>query len=658
MTRPNIGQNLSLLAGAMALSALSAPAEAKLLKFEVVAVQSPAFDGRLFGAVGAYDKITARATIGVDPTDPHDVGIADIDMAPRDAQGLVEATGDVVILRPHDAAKSNHHLFYEVNNRGRKLALMLLDDAPPGDGLSGAAAAGNGFLMDQGYTIVWSGWQGDIAPGQDRMSFSAPIVQGITGLSREEWIFDNLASPATAALSYPAAELDPRHARLTVREREADTRAIPKDLHFRFDGPDRIVIDRPAGFDAGAIYELIYRAKNPKVMGLGFAATRDIVAFLRFEARDGAGIANPLSDLHLDRAIALGISQSGRFLRDFIYQGFNEDEAGRTVFEGIMPHIGGGKRTFVNARWAQPGRHSEQHPETVYPGDQFPFTYPVLTDPLSGRTDGILRRCLAAGNCPKIIQSDTGTEFYESRAALVVTAPNGRPVDMPDNVRLFYLADLQHFALPGTTAMPNPICLAPTNPVHAGPAMRALLLAMDRWITTGAEPPASRYPSLRDGSLVSPEAAKAHFPVIPGFPYSGLINRPTLVDDRTMPPRKGIPYPAFVPKTDGDGMSVVGLKLPAIQVPVATYLGFNYRKAGFAEGELCDLFGSTLPFARTQAERTASGDPRPSLAERYADTAAYRVAVGAAAEHLVADRLMLPEDAERIEKAAVLPSAP
>jgi hypothetical protein len=312
-----------------------------------------------------------------------------------------------------------------------------------------------------------------------------------------------------------------------------------------------------------------------------------------------------------------------------------------------MPHIAGGKRTFINYRFAQPGRHSQQHAETTYPGDQFPFTYPVLTDKLTGRTDGILARCLAAGNCPKVMQTDTGLEIYQSRASLVVTDTEGRPIEMPENVRVYLLANLPHFAPAGAKPGATKACEQSSNPLHAGAPMRALVAAMDSWIATGAPPPDSRYPSRKDGTLVPPAADAVGFPAIPGFPYTGLVNRPTVVDDSVMPPRRGAAYPIFVGRTDADGHDVAGIRLPAVAAPVATYTSWNYRKEGFAKGELCDLIGATLPFAATREEREARHDPRPSLAERYPGPADYVTAVEAAARRLVADRLLLPADADR-----------
>jgi hypothetical protein len=640
----------ALLVGAAALSG-AGPASAKLVRFEVRQIISPAFEGRKFGTVGTYDRLVGRAVLAVDPAEPHNRPVVDLDLAPRDAAGTVALAVDVEILRPTDPAKANGGLLYDVVNRGRKLALILMNEGPDTSEPAKASDAGNGFLMEQGWTVVWSAWQGDAPPGAGRLVLAPPLVPGVTGLSREEFVFDDATNPATAALSYPAATLDPAAARLSVRARADDPRKTPPGLRVAFDGPSKITIQRPAGYDDGAIYELIYKAKDPTVMGLGFVATRDVVAFLR---RDG-GAWNPLAAggvAPIRYAVGLGISQSGRFLRDLLYQGFNEDEAGRPVFDGLMIHIAGSRRSFVNARFAQPGRFSRQHDDNVFPGDQFPFTYPVLHDPVSGRTDGILAACQARANCPKIFHSDSGTEVVQARISLVVGDTLGRPIDLPDNVRAFLLADLPHFSASNARPAIDPVCQFPTNPLHAGAPMRALLVAMQAWVTEGTKPPDSRYPSLRDGSLVKPDALR--FPKIPGFHYAGALNYPSLVDHGVMPPVKRKPYPLFVPQVDADGHDVAGIRLPAIDAPVATYLGWNLRRAGFAEGDLCGLKGSMLALPATAQDAKENADGRRSLAERYPTLETYRQAVAQSAARLVAARLLLPDDAPRLEQAALL----
>jgi len=623
---------------------LASPCAAKLVKLEIVRVESPAFEGRSFGTIGTYDRILARATIAVAPDDPHNTIIVDLDRAPRNADGLVEASTEVEILRPTVAANGNRTLFYEVLNRGSKLGLALFNDIPVvTNDLVKASDAGNGFLMNRGYTVVWSGWQGDIVPGGGRMTFSPPIVPGISGLAREDFIFDHTDNPASAPLTYPAADLDPAHAKISVRERESDPRATPAGLEVKFESPTRISIKRPEGFDAGAIYEFIYTAKDPKVMGLGFAATRDVVSFLRNEAADAGGVANPLAG-RIDRAIGFGLSQSGRYLQDYLYLGFNADEVGRPVFEGLMPHISGGKKTFTNYRFSQPGRSPYEHADMLYPGADFPFTYPVITDSVTGKSDGFLARCLAAGNCPKIIKSDSELEFYQQRASLVVTDTKGNAISMPDNVRLFLLSNLQHYSLAQDKSQMAKTCANPTNPLNAGPSVRALLVALDGWISKGTLPPNSRYPSRADATLVPPSADEVGFPRIPGFAFPSRIAQPTALKSDEMPPSKGPAYPVFVPKTDADGRDLAGVQLPTLEVPAATHTGWNLRKSGFSEGELCDNNGTMIPFAATREERLKNNDPRPSIAERYPNEGDRSAAIARAAQQLVHDRLLLEED--------------
>jgi hypothetical protein len=625
------------------LSALAGPAAAKVIKFEILQIESPAFEGRVFGSVGTYDRIVARATIAVRPEEARNSVIVDIDRAPRNAQGMVEATTDVEILRPSVAANGNRGLIYDVVNRGSKRLFGYFNDAPGSNDLVKAADAGTGFLMNRGYSLVWSGWQGDLAVGGGRLILTVPVVAQVKGFTREEFIFDHTQNPASATLSYSAVDLDPAHAKLSVRQREGDVRSAPAGLSFKFEGPNKVSITRPAGFDAGAIYELVYEAKDPRVMGLGFAATRDLISFLRHDATDAGGAPNVLAG-RIDRAIAFGQSQSGRYLHDFLYFGFNTDEAGRAMFEGLMPHLAGGKKTFTNFRFSQPGRSSYQHADTLYPGAEFPFSYPVTTDALTGKTDGMLARCLAAGTCPKIIKTDTELEFYQGRASLVATDTKGNPLTMPENVRLFLLSNLQHAAPVNAKSALTPTCTYPSNPLYAGPPLRALLVALDTWIANGTLPPASRYPSRADGTLAEPNAAAVGFPAIPGVTYPARINQAAVVDDSVMPPVRGTAYPAFVPKTDADGRDLAGLRLPSLEAPIATHTGWNLRKAGFGEGELCDNTGSMLPFAKTQDERQKTGDPRLSLAERYPNSGDRIAAMERAAAKLVADRLLLEED--------------
>lgn len=642
---------MRIRATALALAGLflnAAPSLAEVIRFELTGQPQAAFGGREFGTTGRYERLTARATLAIDPSLPQNTVIADLALAPRNAQGRVEAMTEVVILRPAEAQRGNRTLFVEAPNRGRELAGQLYNDGAANDLLLGRDP-GNGFLLRQGYTLVWVGWQADIPPGEGRgagLRLAAPVLPDVTGPSREEFLFDNRTSPVTASLTYPAATQE--GATLTVRARFEDQRQTPADLRFRFLDPQRIEITRPAGFDAGALYELIYTARDPKVQGIAFAALRDVAAFLH---REG-GAANPLAAggrPTTDRAILHGVSQSGRFVRDYLYLGFNEDERGRVVYDAMLPHIPGTRRTFTNARFAQPGRNPTPHGDRLYPADQFPFTYAVTEDHLTGRRDGLLLRCRTSNTCPRIMQSDSEYEFWGARASLLVTDTQGRHIDLPPEVRAYALTGHPHFAAASAVATRIDRCALPVNPLQGGAPMRALLVAMEAWLREGVEPPASRYPMVGQGTLVPAEGLYAG---LAALGYRGAYGPAQLIDNGAMPPVVRGEYAVLLPRTDADGNAIGGLRGPAIEVPRATYTGWNPRAEGFAPGALCYNTGAVVPFAATSAEREAARDPRPSIEERYATPAAYVAAVRASAERLAAERLLLPEDVAAITTAA------
>jgi hypothetical protein len=633
----------SLLPSLLSSFLSSLAAHAEVIRFEVL--QSvPAFEGRSFGSVGPYVRITARAIIAVDPADPRNAIIADIDKAPRDEKGLVEATADVVLLRPADPLRANGTLLVDIPNRGRKLAPQLFDDAgqPGANDAEKAADAGLGFLHGQGYTMAWIGWQADIPSQPGQLALAAPVLKGVTGAARDEFVFDHTRTPATATLSWPIA--DTSSLAVTVRPKWDAPRGQPAGLAIRATGNQTVEITRPSsGFDAGALVEVTYMARDPAVLGLGFAATRDVVSFLRRNTTP----ANPLATggSFVQRTIGFGVSQSGRYLRDFLYLGFNEDLAGGMVFDGLMPHIGGGRRMATNARFGLPGRNARHPQDPAWQADTFPFTYQTLVDPLSGRRDGLMLRCRLNATCPRIIQTDSEHEWWASRASLLVTDLQGNHLDLPDDVRAYMIAGTPHFAEPGERMRSAPTMALPVNPMHAGMPMRALLTAMQAWITVGIEPPASRVPMRAHGTLV--DASDAVRQGIPGLPYAAIFTGASFIDPAVFPAKVLGTYPVFVPRADGDGMAIAGIRMLPLAVPRATYTGWNPRAQGFGAGALFPLQGAVVPFAATRAEREASGDPRPSLAERYADSAAYVAAVRAAAAQMVAERLLLPQDAER-----------
>jgi hypothetical protein len=626
----------------------SLPTHAEVIRFEVQA-SGPAFEGRRFGSVGPYLKITGRATIAVDPADPRNSIIADIDKAPRDERGFVEATADVVLLRPADPLRANGTLLVDIPNRGIKLAPQLFDDSvkPGANNAEKADDAGIGFLYSQGYMMAWIGWQADIPSKPGQIALAAPVLRGVTGHSRDEILFDHMRSPATANVSWPIG--DPSSLAMTVRAKWDAPRDKPPGLAIRATGDQSVEITRPAsGFDAGALYEVTYTARDPAVLGLGVAATRDVVSYLR----RSSDAANPLAagGHPVQRAIGFGVSQSGRYLRDFLYLGFNEDLAGGVVFDGLMPHIAGSRRMATNVRFGLPGRNPRHPQDPAWQADTFPFTYQTLVDRLSGRRDGLMARCRLNATCPRIIQTDSEHEWWASRASLLVTDLQGNHLDLPSDVRAYMIAGTPHFAEAFEHMRSAPTMALPVNPMHAGAPMRALLTAMQAWITTGVEPPASRVPMRAHGTLV--EAADAVPRGIPGLPYTAIHTGAAFTDPTELPAKILGTYPVFVPRADKDGMAIAGIRMLPLAVPRATYTGWNPRAEGFGAGTLFPLQGAVVPFAATRAEREASGDPRLSTAERYVDNSAYVAAVRSAAARMVAERLLLPQDAERAIEAA------
>jgi hypothetical protein len=639
-----------IFASAIAAVCLSPAAlQAEVIRFDIVE-RVTAFAGRSFGDVGPYERITARATIALDPADDRNAVITDLAQAPRNPDGKVEATTDVVVLRPADPARGNGTLLLDVPNRGRKLAPQLFDDSsqPGANNAQGADDAGIGFLHRQGYTMVWVGWQGDIPSKPGQMALTAPVLKGVTGPAREEFVFDTTTSPARATLTWPAA--DPANLAVTVRAAWTDARQTPSGLAARLVDPSTVEITRPDGFDAGALYEVTYTARDPVLLGMGFAAVRDVASFLRRDATP----ANPLlNGLHpsVSRAIGFGVSQSGRFLRDFLHLGFNEDLAGRVVFDGLMPHVAGTRRMATNVRFGQPGRNPRHLQDPAWQADLFPFTYATLSDPLSGKTDGLLRRCALSATCPKVMQTDSEHEWWASRASLLVTDLAGNHLDLPNNVRAYMISGTPHFAGPADVMRNGVAAMAlPQNPMHAGAPMRALLTDLNAWIGDGVPPPSSRVPMRAHGTLVAADGAVRTD--IPGLPYKVIHTLAAFSDQSVLPPKEIGRYPVFVPKADNDGMAISGIRQLALAVPRATYTAWNPRAQGFGPTALYPLQGAVVPFAPTEAARKDANDPRPSIEARYANDEAYVAAVAREAAREVAERLLLQEDAERSVAAA------
>src|SRR6516162_5998613 len=510
-----------LLLGCASLALIAAieSAQARVTRIEITK-QEPFAAGQAFGNVGAYEKVVGRFRGELDPTSPLNAVIIDLDKAPRNARGMVEYSADFYILKPVDVSKGNGALFYELANRGNKGILPRFNYAAGSNDPASAQHAGDGFLMRQGYTLLWNGWMNGLPAANNTLRIELPIATSPSGPIVES-VWDELLFNETeikqARLTYKATSTDQAQAKLLVREHNSDEpTVIPADKWEFVDAQTVRLLPAGTPFRIGAIYQFIYKAANPPVTGIGFAATRDIVSFARYATADDAGTPNPLtagSRPALARTLSQGNSQSGRYLRDFLYSGFNEDEAHRVVFDGSIPTVASG-RTFLNYRFSQVGRiNPAGHGFMFFPGSEFPFAYENQTDPFTGKSDGILARCSASNTCPKIIHLNSGTEYWQAGQSLVTTDPLGqRDTTPPDDVRIWSMASVSHQGV--TPAMPKGVCAMPYNLTDYRPFLRAALVALDRWVKDGTQPPASRYPHLADGTLV--DAVKLD-PAIPGL---------------------------------------------------------------------------------------------------------------------------------------------
>jgi hypothetical protein len=648
------------------LAVLGAPslARAEITRIEITRIESPTFDGASFGSVGMYEKLVGRAYGELDPFSPSNAIIVDLRLAPRNAAGKVEYSTDFYMLRPVDPANANHRLLYEVNNRGDKYLVRYLNDAILRNDPTTAADAGNGFLMRQGYTLVWSGWEFSAPTGNNRLRLTVPVAKNpdgssIAGPSLEEFAVDN-STTATGSLTYPAASLDKSLASLSVRLHGSDPPTeIPATGWAYVDSTGRAIRLLPLGtlFQQGRIYAFTYPAKDPVVAGIGFAATRDVLSYLRQSGSPAGDVA---------AIYTWGGSQAARYMRDFVRLGFNQDEQGGRTVDGILNQLGGASGGFFNYRFAQPGRagggDGPAHAGRWYPSLQFPFAHQVTFDPVTGKTDGLLRLCLSTNTCPKIIEVNSELEYWRHPGSLLTTDTLGNDLPDPANVRFFLISSLPH--VPADLSLPAApgSCQQPRNPLAPNPVLRALLVNIDQWVSAGIAPPASRVPRRADGTLVPalPQAGVG-FPDIPGVTYNGapafagrwdwgpMFDQGFLT---ILPPIfLGSPYPRFVPTTDADGNDVAGVRLPEVAVPLATYSGWNLRTPAFGGDDLCTA-GQMIAFAQTKAERLAVGDPRLSIEERYPNHGKYVSAVARAANRLHHDRLLLGEDVERYVDAA------
>lgn len=638
-----------------------------------------------FGDVGAYERLSGRAHFAVDPRAAPQATVVDVEKAPVDDRGLVHFAADFMILKPRELERGNRRVFYDYGNRGHKRALQFFNDAPHSNAPITLAHAGNGFFMRRGYAVAWLAWEGDMLPGDGRMVLDVPVASDngkpITGRVRVEYISEARGvtcfplSGRIAAHSYSAASLDTRDAMLTRRRYPYDPpQVIPGDqwqfacAEFGAGGETQSVeravvpsarhIHLPAGFQPDWIYELVYTAKDPLVHGLGHVAVRDFISFLKYADADDAGQANPLRGVQ--KAYAWGRSQTGRCLRDFVYRGFNADARGRRVFDGVLPHVAGAGRKWLNHRFASPivsgGQQYEDHFNIA---DSFPFSYAWSTDHLTGKQDAILKR---PDTDPLVIHTQTATEYWVRRGSLAHTDTQGNDLKQPDTVRVHCWASSQHFADPQPRAPSRGIGQNFSNIVSTSMFFRANLDAMDRWATGGTPPPPSRIPTRADGTLVSIEEWRRQFPAIPSIAIPRSPNALPLLDfgpdvERGIlkePPDvvPGKQYTVLVPAVDRDGNDVPGVRAPMVAAPLGTYTGWNLRVRGHGHGAQLRFEGSYIPFPESPQEREATGDPRLSILERYPAQAAYVAAITAAARELVAQGLMLEEDVERCAAAA------
>jgi Alpha/beta hydrolase domain len=654
--------NLRICIGSLLLCLICGVAslDAKVVRVEVTS-RSDVLNGQAFGSAGAYERLVGRVYFSVAVANPHNRRIVDLDKAVNLKDGEVGFSSDFVAVRPKDATKGNGSLLLEVPNRGRARIIGLVD----GGKFDLATDAGDGWLLRNGYTIVSLGWQWD-ATGLDALRFYAPIAREngktITGLLRgdlmpskamDEIPLGHLIIGEIGGSEYPvAAPDDPRNV-LTVREsRNAPRTVIPRS-EWKFahtvEGkltPNDRYIHLNGSFQPGRIYEYVYVVADPVVAGLGFAAVRDFASY----AKHAADTITPSA-----RVYGEGISQNGRFLRDFLYQGFNADEEGKIALDGVLAHVAGAGRGSFNYRFAQPSRDAQPTSSVFFPTDIFPFTDQPETDPLTQEKGGLLDRAAAEKVVPKIFLSNTSYEYWGRAAALIhITADGKRDASISPDVRIYHFTGLQHFSgpLPPAKGKGDLFGQQPQSPLPIRYFWRAMITNMDAWVRNGTPPPESSYPKIADGTLVPLD--EYAFPAILGVNKPHEANEAWHLDFganwrdgilNLQPPKVGQQFPVMVPQVDADGNERDGVRLLEIIVPLATYASWNLRDASIgAPDQRVSFEASYLPFPKTVAERQKTGDPRKSIAERYANREDYLARCGRALDELVKQRRILAED--------------
>ncbi len=599
----------------MLLASVAVPAAAEVTRVDVAR--------RVDVGTSGYEKIVGTIHFALDPSDARNGVIADSASAKKNADHRVEMSADLYILRPKDAARSNGVALVEVSNRGNKGVLGTFNRAPGGTlDPSTDADLGDGFLMRQGYTVVWVGWQFDVDRTGGRMKFDPPIAAGVSAVVSANFVLDK-RTESTAVTDLVGYALDGNgpDAALTVRDGLfGDPQAVAR-AKWSLKGH---TVTLQGGFEPGRMYEVAARATDLPVAGGGLAAFRDTASWLKHRSDALATVKY---------AYAFGSSQSGRFLRTFMYYGFNTDEKGRQVFDGVMAHIAGGARLSINERGARPN-------QSKAPTPAFPYADTATRDPITGRTDGLLDNERARSNQPKVFYTNSAVEYWgaDRLAALVHTTADGKKdLAYPENVRSYFLTGTQHS--PARFPAPTANGQQPANPLEYAWTLRALLTAMDRWVKQGTLPPVSQHPKLADGTLVS--TAQIEFPAIPGVTSPRIV--PGGRDGKTA-------LPFLVPAVDADGNERSGVRTAEQAVPVATFTGWNFRSPAIgAPHQLVTLLGSRIPFAMTPAKKT-SGDPRRSLEERYGSKEQYLAQANAHCARLVEGGYLLAADVPQVMK--------
>ena len=637
-------------------------------------------NGKVFGAAGAYECIKGRLFLETEPQNAANGRICDLQHAPRNSSGKVESWTDFFLLKPVEARRGNGHLLYDVNNRGNMLALWTFNDGERTNDPRTEAHAGHGFLMRHGFSVLWCGWNGEVQSDEtQRLLCGLPIAtdQGrtITGpahleITSAERVFSRAFSwsPWGTGAAYPSVGFENADATLTMRpHRAAEGVEVPREgwAFGRLEKgrliPDATHLYVKEGLRPGWLYDLVYTAKEPRVTGLGLAALRDCVSFFRY----GDTRQNPLAGA-IQKASVFGISQSGRVIHHLLFEGMNDDEYGRIVFDGALIHVAGSGKGMFNHRFRMSTEYGTQHEGHLSGSEFFPLAPLPQKDPVTGQSGDSLARVRKAGRCPRIIFTQTSTEYWSRAASLLHTDVEGKgDLTLPDEVRVYFVAGAGHLGKSdGTPGM----CQQPRNTLDdRGPVLRAQLLHLVDWIQSGKTPPPSRHPLLADKTLVTFETWKSQFPKIPGHRFPTHAYLPPRLDfgprfytegiADIIPPKAGKPFQTLLPAVNADGNETSGIVLPEVAVPLGTYTGWNLRSAqAGAETMLSSLEGMFIPFAKTKAERERTGDPRLSLEERYPTRAEYLIRLTEAANTLRADGLLLDEDVTRIlERGAAAP---